>query len=149
MRTSIHMYNTNKILLGCTVILAAVIIAALGQTIYRNRQVEQLRTEIRQAIEDSTSSAAAVAVIQEFEERIKFAFEHKPLLNIGIGLSSSFAQQPELCGNIYKVMTSNTVILDFLENTNLTVEEKTRSREQVQEIQQAARSLYLVSGCLP
>ena len=142
------MYNTNKILLLCTVILAAIIITVLAQTIYRNRQVEALRVEIREAIKTADPNTA-VAVIQEYEERIQFAFEHKPLLNVGIGLSSSFAQQPELCGNIYRVMTNNTVVLDFLDNTNLSVEEKSRASEQVREIQQAARSLYLVSGCLP
>ena len=143
------MYKINKVLLVATVALAGVIGSVLGQTIYRNRQVETLRTEIRTAIQESGSPDAAVAVIQEYEERIDFAFAHKPLLNLGIGLSSSFARQPDLCASVYRIMTNNTVILDFLENTNLTVEQKTRSREQVQEIQQAARSLYLVSGCLP
>ena len=143
------MYKINQILLLSTIGLAAVIGGVLTQTIYRNLQVEALRTEIRTAIQESSSPAAAVAVIQEYEERIDFAFAHKPLLNLGIGLSSSFAQQPDLCGSVYRVMTNNTVILDFLDNTNLSVEAKTRSREQVQEIQQAARSLYLVSGCLP
>lgn len=143
------MAHINKTLLFLTIISVALIVGVLAQTIYRNRQVEQLRIEIREAIKNSTDPDAAVAVVQVYEDRILFAFEHKPLLNIGIGLSSSFAQQPELCGNIYTVMTSNTVVLDFLENTNLSVEEKSRSREQVQEIQQAARSLYLISGCLP
>src|SRR3989344_5671778 len=138
------MGKINWLLLGSTLVFAGLVGGVLGQTIYRNRQVEALRIEIREAIENSVDPNAAVAIIQEFEERIEYAFAHKPLLNLDIGLSSSFAQQPALCASIYKVMTNNTAILSFLENTNLTVEEKSRSREQVQEIQQAARSLYLV-----
>ncbi|MEK7506787.1 MAG: hypothetical protein AAB585_00350 [Patescibacteria group bacterium] len=144
------MLKVNKTLLLITAGLGILVVSVLTQTIYRNRQVEALRTEIREAIKKSTGPDAAVAATQVYEDRIKFAFEHKPLLNLGIGLSSSFAQQKsELCPKLYTVMTSNTVVLDFLENTNLSVEERTRTTEQVQEIQQAARSLYLISGCLP
>ena len=90
-----------------------------------------------------------IAAIQSYEERIAYIYEHKPLMNLNIGLTSSFAEQrPELCQSIYKVMTNNTVVLDFLDNTNLSVGNKGREKEQLQEIQQAAKGLYLVSGCL-
>ena len=144
------MQNTNKALMLSTLILAAIVVGVLAQTIYRNRQVEALRVEIKDAVKNANDPNEAVSVIQSYEEQIKYAYDHKPLLNLDIGLTNSFAgQSPALCQNIYKVMTSNTVVKDFLDNTNLAVADKPQTLQQIQEIQQGARGLYLISGCLP
>jgi hypothetical protein len=144
------MTKLNIILFFLTLLFGALIAGALGQTVMRNRELEALRTEISNAIKDTPGMDNAVAVIQSYEEEIKYAYEHKPLLNLDIGLSESFAaKKSELCPDIYTVMTNNLVIMHFLDNTNLQIEDKANAKEQINEIQQAAKSLFFISGCLP